>query len=224
MKASKYGWRGMVKTETVLPEDESEETEEAKKEINKKERAKAQKAVKIIVGVDEKVYEKKKRLAGFAGMVYKEAEELTGELHGERQLEPEEEKIRLNRIGRYAASTNHILNQIEDCFRIMKSHLGFRPVRVWNSGHIRGHIGVCVLSLLVLRLLQHAVHKEGTKLSIDMLIRSLQDAKAAVLKSDQQLLLLKLKSFENLRRNWRSVSNEELVQKIKEGEIKCRKY
>ena len=224
MKASKYGWRGMVKTETVLPEDESEETEEAKKEINKKERAKAQKAVKIIVGVDEKVYEKKKRLAGFAGMVYKEAAELAGEPHNENQSEPEGEKIRLNRIGRYVASTYHILNQIEDCFRIMKSHLGFRPVRVWNSGHIRGHIGVCVLSLLVLRLLQHAVHKEGTKLSIDMLIRSLQDAKVAVLKSDQQLLFLKLKSFENLRRNWRSVSNEELVQKIKEGEIKCRKY
>ena len=169
LKASKYGWRGMVKTETVLPEEQAEETEEAKKEINKKARVKAKKVVKIIVGVDEKVYEKKKRLAGFAGMVYKEASELAGEPHGERQLEPEEEKIRLNRIGRYVASTYHILNQIEDCFRIMKSHLGFIPVRVWNSDHIRGHIGVCVLSLLVLRLLQHTVHKEGTKLSIDML-------------------------------------------------------
>lgn len=153
-------------------------------------------------------------------MVYKEAEELAREPHNENQSEPEGEKIRLNRIGRYVASTYHILNQIEDCFRIMKNHLGFRPVRMWNSDHIRGHIGVCVLSLLVLRLLQHAVHKEGTKLSIDMLIRSLQDAKVAVLKSDQQLLFLKLKSFENLRRNWRNVSNEELVQKIKEGEIK----
>ncbi|GAB1824896.1 hypothetical protein TURTL08_01960 [Turicimonas sp. TL08] len=60
----------------------------------------------------------------------------------------------------------------------------------------------------------------GTKLSIDMLIRSLQDAKVAVLKSDQQLLFLELKSFENLRRNWRDVSNEELVQKIREREIK----
>lgn len=220
LKASKYGWRGMVKTETVLPEEQAEETEEAKKEINKKARAKAKKAVKIIVGVDEKIYEKKRKLAGFAGMVYKEAPELAGESHNEKQLGPEEEKIRLNRIGRYVAATYHILNQIEDCFRIMKSHLGFRPVRVWNSDHIRGHIGVCVLSLLVLRLLQHAVHKEGTKLSIDMLIRSLQDAKVAVLKSDQQLLFLKLKSFENLRRNWRDVSNEELVQKIKAGEIK----
>lgn len=53
-----------------------------------------------------------------------------------------------------------------------------------------------------------------------VIIRALQDAKVAVLKSDQQLLFLKLKSFENLRRNWRDVSNEELVQKIKEREIK----
>ena len=60
LKASKYGWRGMVKTEAVLPEDEPEETEDAKKEINKKARTKAKKAVKIIVGVDEKVYEKRR--------------------------------------------------------------------------------------------------------------------------------------------------------------------
>lgn len=92
LKASKYGWRGMVKTEAVLPKDEPEETEDAKKGINKKARAKAKKAVKIIVGVDEKVYEKKKRLAGFAGMVYKEAAELAGEPHNENQSEPEGKK------------------------------------------------------------------------------------------------------------------------------------
>ncbi|WP_281523971.1 hypothetical protein [Turicimonas muris] len=68
----------------------------------------------------KKSTKKKKRLADFAGMVYKEAPELAGEQNKEKQLEPEEEKIRLNRIGRYVASTYHILNQIEDCFRIMK--------------------------------------------------------------------------------------------------------
>ena len=64
--------------------------------------------------------------------------------------------------GRLAA-TYHELNQIESCFRIMKSYLGLRPMYVRNSNHIKGHILICVIALGILKLLQWKLNKSGTR-------------------------------------------------------------
>ena len=61
-----------------------------------------------IEGIDEETFEAKRRLAGYAALVYKNA--------------PNCQETNAVPDGRLAA-TYHELNQIESCFRIMKSHL-----------------------------------------------------------------------------------------------------
>ena len=53
------------------------------------------------------------------------------------------------------------LTQIEDCFFIMKSFLGLRLMYVYNTDHIRGHVILCVLALILIRLLQERLSGSG---------------------------------------------------------------
>ena len=48
----------------------------------------------------------------------------------------------------------------------MKSFLGLRPMYVYNTDHIRGHVILCVLALILIRLLQERLSEFGEHLSI----------------------------------------------------------
>lgn len=126
-------------------------------------------AGRVITGIDETAVQARRELCGFAAMVYDEAAEETKDgtevVAGYRSMD-----------GREIAAQYHCLNQIEDCFRIMKSNIGLRPMYVWTSNHIKGHVTLCVLALLMLRLLQIKLRKNQTPMSIHTICRELHGA------------------------------------------------
>ena len=148
-----------------------------------------------IEGIDEEIFEAKRRLAGYAALIYKNAPNCQ-----QKGTVPEER----------LASTYHELNKIESCFRIMKSHLGLRPMYVRNSNHIKGHILICVIALGILKLLQWKLKESGTPLSISEIIRALNSATTVPIKSGNELLFLQCSRPQNIRKALERLSQEEL--------------
>lgn len=60
--------------------------------------------------------------------------------------------------------------RIEDSFRITKSDLIARPIYVRTENHIKAHMLICMVTLIILRLLQH---KMNYSLSVERIIRAL---------------------------------------------------
>ena len=154
-----------------------------------------------IEGIDEETFEAKRRLAGYAALVYKNAPNCQ-----DNDAVPD---------GRLAAAY-HELNQIESCFRIMKSHLGLRPMYVRNSNHIKGHILICVIALGILKLLQWKLNKSGTPLTIPEIIRALNSATTVPIKSGDELMFLQCSRPQNIRKGLERLSQEELKAELAE--------
>ena len=55
--------------------------------------------------------------------------------------------------------TYHGLSKIEDQFRVMKSDLETRPMYVRTKEHINSHILICLLSLIIMRIIQNKILK-----------------------------------------------------------------
>ena len=53
----------------------------------------------------------------------------------------------------------HGLSRIEDQFRVMKSDLETRPIYVRTNEHIYSHLLICLLSLIVIRIIQNKIVK-----------------------------------------------------------------
>ena len=51
----------------------------------------------------------------------------------------------------------HKLSQIEDQFRVMKGALETRPVHVRTEEHIKAHLIICFIALLVIRVIQYKI-------------------------------------------------------------------
>lgn len=94
---------------------------------------------KVKVEINEKAIENAKKLAGYNMIVTSE--------------------IRMTASGIYAAY--HNLWRIEESFRIMKSQLDARPVFMQKQETITGHFLICYLSMLLTRLFQIHVLKDG---------------------------------------------------------------
>ena len=154
-----------------------------------------------IEGIDEETFEAKRRLAGYAALVNKKA--------------PNCQETNAVPDGRLAA-TYHELNQIESCFRIMKSHLGLRPMYVRNSNHIKGHILICVIALGILKLLQWKLNKSGTPLTIPEIIRALNSATTVPIKSGDELMFLQCSRPQNIRKGLEGLNQEELKAELAE--------
>lgn len=61
--------------------------------------------------------------------------------------------------------TYHGLSQIEDQFRVMKSDLETRPIYVRTNQHIHSHLLICLLSLIIIRIIQNKIKaKQDVKL------------------------------------------------------------
>lgn len=101
----------------------------------------------------------------------------------------DEEKIKEEEKydGYYAAATNlddsakdilevsHNRYKIEDCFRIMKTNFSGRPVFHWTESRIKSHFLICYTALLVYRLLECKLDKQGTHVTTANLIKTLQN-------------------------------------------------
>ncbi len=103
----------------------------------------------------------------------------------------------------------------------MKSNLGLRPMFVRNSIHVQGHVGICVLALLLVRLLQDKLKKAGVQMSIDEISRSLRTASTAVLRSGDSLCFQHVGEIVNPRRRNPSLSTDELLTLIREEKQKA---
>lgn len=64
----------------------------------------------------------------------------------------------------------HGLWRIEDSFRVMKSDLIARPMFVRTENHIKGHILICYVALVLIRVLQN---KMNYSLSVERIVRTL---------------------------------------------------
>ena len=71
--------------------------------------------------------------------------------------------------------------KIEDTFKVSKSILNSRPVRVWTKDHIEGHFLTCYISLVIISLLRI---KTNNKYSQDKLVDSLRKYECAYLQDN----------------------------------------
>ena len=164
-----------------------------------------------VIGVDEKAVVRIRKRCGFAAMVFKQAPVK----EGEKQLNHTDEHS--------VAGIYHQLTKIEESFKIMKHNLGLRPMYVWNSDHVRGHITVCVLALLLIRMLQSKLEKNlASTVSISQLCQALNEANVMFLKPsiDECIFIPQMSRTSNLRRGCEHLSDEELSKAIDGKQVK----
>ena len=63
----------------------------------------------------------------------------------------------LNMDDQTVIDTYHGLSRIEDQFRVMKGDLETRPIYVRTTEHIHAHLLVCLLSLIIIRIIQNRI-------------------------------------------------------------------
>lgn len=189
----------------------------------------------VITGIDESALAERKALCGFAAVVYDEyciertekadeQENKAKETAAAEVKESDNKGERILKTGKEIASMYHCLNQIETCFRIMKSNIGLRPMYVWTSSHIYGHITACVLALLLLRLLQDKLKKQGTPISIDTLCRELHDSTVmAQIIDDNQITFYRCGFGPKLRKGNELLTEEELGAQYVAGKARNHK-
>ena len=98
----------------------------------------------------------------------------TGELFDSSQIKPllDEEKIKkekelmgyymiitseINMSNQEVIDTYHKLSRIEDQFRVMKGTFDTRPVFVRKEAHISSHLMICMISLIIMRIIQQKI-------------------------------------------------------------------
>ena len=113
------GWRALVKTKKEEAENEDD------------------KEMYQAVGLKDDVIEKRRKLAGYAAIVYEDP----------KSLKNSDKKGFDTRavLGSY-----HSLAKIEECFRVMKNSFEIRPMYVKRNERTRAHVLNCVLSPMVL--------------------------------------------------------------------------
>jgi len=65
--------------------------------------------------------------------------------------------------------------KIEDCFRVLKTNLGARPVFHRNRNRIVAHFMICYTALLIYRLLESKLDQYGTHFTTDNILDTLQN-------------------------------------------------
>jgi len=181
--------------------------------------------VSTVIGVDEAELAKKRRFSGFAAIVYDDApvsDSETGKASDSGNEAPAaagtDKPVGKRQLsGRDVTGVYPRLNQIERCFREMKSNFGLRPMFVRTSDHIRGHITVCVLALLLMRLVQNRLRENGTPLSMEELSRTLTDATVTPINISGQLIFQLAGRHSNIRKGRERMKTEELIQMLKDN-------
>ena len=157
-----------------------------------------------IVGIDQEAYERKLKYCGFAAVVY--------------DMPPNSKTHHKNLTGMEIAGAYHPLVRIEECFRIMKTRLGLRPMYVRHSDDIRGHIMTCLLALLLLRLVQQRLDEQKTPLTIPRICRALRQATVAVLpKGDNDVQFLHAGFTSSVRRGNEHLDTLSLINLAKQS-------
>lgn len=112
------------------------------------------------VGLKQDIIEERRRNAGYAALVFSHPK-------GKNAVPLTDEEV---------LTTYHRLVGIEDCFRVMKSSFSIRPVHVRLKEHIVAHCYLCVLSLMLMRLVQEKLEAKKYTCSAEKITSALTQA------------------------------------------------
>ncbi len=149
-----------------------------------------------ILGVDEALLAKKRKYCGFSAVAFRgAAEEGAGPV-------PSDIPSACRRLAR-----------MEECFRLLRgsTDLMYTP----------GHITLCVLALLLIRLLEQRLEARGVHLSAAQIQRTLRTASVTVLAPGGVPYFISTEERSELRRGRQHMKTEEIAQWLKEGKIGC---
>ena len=172
-------------------EKEPSDTSKAKKEKQKSAN------VSIASALNETLIQKRMACAGYAGILYHEPPGTT-------------DKFKAS----YVSSLYHHLVQIEECFRVMKNDFEIRPIYLRERQSITGHILLCVISLIMLRLIQKKYKDKGKSITAEKLRSLLSEMKLMAFCLDEQRCVYlrseEIKRRNCLRSNKRTKENEKI--------------
>lgn len=84
----------------------------------------------------------------------------------------------------------HQLWKIEDCFRVMKSHLKIRPVYHWNPSRVTGHLVLCFLTFVFERHLEIELRRQEIQVSPKKIRENISEMQASLVEiNDRQYLM-----------------------------------
>lgn len=135
------------------------------------ENSKADKEQYRYVELDQDKIAKAKEIAGYAALVYSAPDSYMTDNNSAEPLELLAQK-----------GYKHLVS-IEDCFRTAKSLLNLRPVFLKDDARTKGHCLICILSLMMLKVLQSNLLASGVKMSFSRIQQALNHAMVAVLPS-----------------------------------------
>ena len=160
------GWRALVKTKKEEAENEDD------------------KEMYQAVGLKDDVIEKRRKLAGYAAIVYEDP----------KSLKDSDKKLDTRAVlGSY-----HSLEKIEECFRVMKNSFEIRPMYVKRNERTRAHVLICVLSLMVLRLMQIELARAGSYMTVDSITSALNNARLLPLRTESGTILVNCEENEGI--------------------------
>lgn len=113
--------------------------------------------------------------------------------------------------------------KIEDCFRVMKTNFGARPVFHQTREHITAHFMICYTALLIFRLLEKELDMNKTHFTVENIIETLQSMEVANLEDVCYMstytcsqVCTALNAIFDLRLDKKYYQPKELNKKIKE--------
>ena len=161
------GWRALVKTKKEEAENEDD------------------KEMYQAVGLKDDVIEKRRKLAGYAAIVYEDPKSL-------------KDSDKKGFDTRAVLGSYHSLEKIEECFRVMKNSFEIRPMYVKRNERTRAHVLICVLSLMVLRLMQIELARAGSYMTVDSITRALHNARLLPLRTERGTILVNCEENEGI--------------------------
>lgn len=160
--------------------------------------------------IKEDVVNERRKRAGYVAIILKPAGEDKNKNDG--QSSDQSESISSSTLTDYELLTSHKrLLKIEECFRIMKSNFSVRPVYVRKKINICGHITLCVIALIIMRLLEIKLEEAGTPLTVNQIQEALNSTVTAVSKNGKSGLFMKNNSVHNFIniKEWKKLSPEQ---------------
>ena len=136
------------------------------------------------VVLKDDVIEKRRQLAGYAAIVYEDP----------KSLKDSDKKLDTRAVlGSY-----HSLEKIEECFRVMKNSFEIRPMYVKRNERTRAHVLICVLSLMVLRLMQIELARAGSYMTVGSITSALNNARLLPLRTESGTILVNCEENEGI--------------------------
>lgn len=111
-------------------------------------------------GLKEELIEQKRKVAGYSAVVFSHPQNKDISTLSDMEV----------------LETYHKLVGIEDCFKVMKSNFSIRPVYVRLRERITAHCYLCVLSLMMMKIIQTKLSEKGCTLSAEKISEALANA------------------------------------------------